>query len=329
MRTSVVAAVLSLAAAHYASAAPAPEPQGSGVVPSSVPAAASTAGTAGSSAAASSGGSPSTTVVAGPVATSNVPTSSNQKYVWAHHIVGVTQNYTPDRWDKEVALAQSGGIDGFALNMGADSWQPQQIDAAYTAAGKASGSPFKMFLSFDTTSLGCKNASDVTRLADLVNKYAAHPAQAQYKGKTLVSTFGGERCTFGEKDVEAGWAAFRAKVTQGMHFVPATFMTPNDVRAGKWFDGGMQWDGGWPMGDSALTTRNDTEWLSALGNKTYMAAVSPFFFTYYGPQSWDKNWIYRSDDWLLATRFEQMISLRDKLDMIEIVSWNGKQARSS
>lgn len=37
----------------------------------------------------------------------------------------------------------------------------------------------------------------------------------------------------------------------------------------------------------------------------------------------NKNWIYRSDDWLLAERFEQLVANRNKYDMAELISWNG------
>lgn len=43
---------------------------------------------------------------------------------------------------------------------------------------------------------------------------------------------------------------------------------------------------------------------------------------YYGVNSYNKNWIYRGDDWLLATRMEQIIAMRTKVDMVEIISWN-------
>lgn len=43
---------------------------------------------------------------------------------------------------------------------------------------------------------------------------------------------------------------------------------------------------------------------------------------YYGVNSYNKNWIYRGDDWLLARRMEQVIAMRNKVDMVEIISWN-------
>lgn len=36
----------------------------------------------------------------------------------------------------------------------------------------------------------------------------------------------------------------------------------------------------------------------------------------------NKNWIYRSDNWLLATRFESILSMRTQFDLVEMVSWN-------
>jgi glucan endo-1,3-alpha-glucosidase len=77
------------------------------------------------------------------------------------------------------------------------------------------------------------------------------------------------------------------------------------------------------MGAANLDTSEDRRYLNALGSKSYMAPISPAFFTYYGPSSWNKNWIYRSDNWLLATRFEDVISMRDKIDLIELITWNG------
>jgi len=53
-----------------------------------------------------------------------------------------------------------------------------------------------------------------------------------------------------------------------------------------------------------------------------MAAVSPWFFTHYGPDSWNKNWIYRGDDWLFVRRWEQLIAMQDQIDIVQIISYN-------
>ncbi|KAG8687688.1 hypothetical protein FRC08_011849 [Ceratobasidium sp. 394] len=56
--------------------------------------------------------------------------------------------------------------------------------------------------------------------------------------------------------------------------------------------------------------------------KVYMSSVSPWFFTHYGPDSFNKNWIFRSDDWLYNTRWDQLIQARNGIDIVQIISWN-------
>ena len=79
------------------------------------------------------------------------------------------------------------------------------------------------------------------------------------------------------------------------------------------------------MAGSDLDTSSDMSYMSGLGSSlTYMPAVSPCFFTYYSPQTYNKDWIYRSDNWLLATRMEQLISMRASVEFAELISWNGE-----
>lgn len=40
-----------------------------------------------------------------------------------------------------------------------------------------------------------------------------------------------------------------------------------------------QWNGGWPMDDNDITFNSDNTYISNLGGKTYLGAVSPWFFT--------------------------------------------------
>ncbi|WVQ80186.1 hypothetical protein IAT38_002291 [Cryptococcus sp. DSM 104549] len=271
----------------------------------------------------------STTSTAATASASNVngapsiPSTSGTKYLYAHHMVGNTYSYSQSTWADDISQAASAGIDGFALNYGSDSWQPARIASAYAAAA-AQGS-FKMFLSMDVTSLSCSSASDAANLVDTIATYASHSAQAKYQGKALVSTFSGEYCTFGQGSVSAGWTYFRSLLTAksvSIYFVPSIFSDTSTFSSNSWMEGEFNWNSGWPMGSTALTTSSDTTYMSALGSKEYMAAVSPCFFTYYSPSSYNKDWIYRSDDWLLARRMEQIISQRASFDLAEIISWN-------
>lgn len=55
-----------------------------------------------------------------------------------------TYSYARATWADDIRLAAANGIDGFALNMGRDSWEPARVADAYAAA-EAQGN-FKMFL---------------------------------------------------------------------------------------------------------------------------------------------------------------------------------------
>jgi glucan endo-1,3-alpha-glucosidase len=52
------------------------------------------------------------------------------KYVFAHHMVGNTYPYTFENWKSDISLAHAHGIDGFALNVGRDEWQPSRVKDA-------------------------------------------------------------------------------------------------------------------------------------------------------------------------------------------------------
>ena len=57
--------------------------------------------------------------------------SGSQKYVVAHHMVGNTYPYTLKDWADDIVLAHNSGIDGFALNMGREVWEPARVSDAY------------------------------------------------------------------------------------------------------------------------------------------------------------------------------------------------------
>jgi len=107
-----------------------------------------------------------------------------------HRLQGNTYSYTSATWLSEIRLASAGGIDGFALNLGTDSWQLAGLDLAF-AASASSGTGFKLFLSLDMTVFGCSSYGQADQLKSLVTRYASHPNQAKYASKVLVGTFAG------------------------------------------------------------------------------------------------------------------------------------------
>ena len=112
-----------------------------------------------------------------------VKRSSGPKAVFAHFMMGNAFPYTQKDFEDDVKLASASGIDAFALNIGTDSWQPDHVKMAYVCfnstffggvqsliliscrydAAAASGTGFKMFISFDMT---CVNPSELKFMMD-------------------------------------------------------------------------------------------------------------------------------------------------------------------
>ena len=76
------------------------------------------------------------------------------------------------------------------------------------------------------------------------------------------------------------------------------------------------------MGDYKTSLSLDSIYISNLGNRSYMAGVSPWFFTHYGKDTYNKNFIYRGDDWLLAERWEDLVNNRSTIPFAEVITWN-------
>ncbi|TFY60490.1 hypothetical protein EVJ58_g5112 [Rhodofomes roseus] len=283
------------------------------------------------------------------------------KLVVAHVLVGNVYPYTIDNWTSDIQLAYDNGIDGFALNVGSDSWQPDRVADAYQAASNL-GLDFKLFMSFDMTVLPCTQASDASTLTNYITTYASHPNQLLVNGQVFASTFSGSDCTFGQGSAAEGWnSQFISQLTgqNAVHFVPSFFSDPSTYSE---FDGVMDgtfnWNSGWPvsltvqsaqsaisglasaLGDgtfanaiqSALnstigTFSTDQTYINGMNSlssssKTYMAAISPWFFTHYPQSSFNKNWLYLMDYQGYNSRWDTVIANRDSVDIVEIVTWN-------
>ncbi|OSD07718.1 glycoside hydrolase family 71 protein [Trametes coccinea BRFM310] len=269
--------------------------------------------------------------------------------VFAHVIVGNTYNYTAGNWLKDITLAASKGIDAFALNVGSDNWEPSQVANAFAAAGQYNANrpkpdlsspnvttaingtnsttpgPFKLFMSFDMGSLPCSSPADAQLLQTYIKTYANNTNQMMYNGRMLVSTFAGESCTFGANSLNQGWmnAVKPANASlPSVWFVPSFFVDPSTFSRLSVIDGAFHWNSAWPMGNYNVTFAPDLSYINNLGNRTYMASVAPWFFTHYGPQSYNKNFIYRGDDWLFAQRWELLVQNRTLVPLTQVLTWN-------
>lgn len=133
----------------------------------------------------------------------------------------------------------------------------------------------------------------------------------------------------GTGDWNTGWqqtvkTPFLAQTGKDFFFLPSVFADPSTFSSATVMDGELNWNGGWPTGSNAgATWWSDDRYLSALGDKAYMATVSPTFFTHYGANSWNKNWIFQSDDFLFAARWKTLVDNRHRFDSVEVLTWNG------
>ncbi|KAI9679625.1 MAG: hypothetical protein M1829_001587 [Trizodia sp. TS-e1964] len=229
---------------------------------------------------------------------------SPPKLVFAHHIVGVTAQYSLADWQDDVQKASGAGIDGFALNIGSqDSYTTASLNNAFTAAGAYSN--FCLFISFDYAAQG---PFTISQVVNILNTYKSSPSYCQYLGKPLVSTFEGPGNS-------GDWVSIKSQVP--ITFIPDwTSIGPqNTVNTGV-VDGAFNWNA-WPVGATNMNTGDDVAYLNALQGKPYMMGVSPGFYT--NLPAYGKNWVWRGDD-LWYDRWQQVISLQPAL--VEIITWN-------
>ncbi|KAF8226555.1 glycoside hydrolase [Tricholoma matsutake] len=230
--------------------------------------------------------------------------TSRTKYVFAHFLVGIVASYSLSDWKADILLAKEMGIDGFALNIGRDPYTDVQLGYAYAAAASVE---FKVFLSFD---FSYWTAGDISAVAGYINKYGSQPAQLMWNNKTFVSSFLGDG--FDWRSVESQ----SKPLFVCPNWQPGSLNSPSA-------DCGFSWDA-WPSVnnqpiDSNKTTAVDQNYISALNGKPYMMPVSPWFFTHYGPDTFNKNWIFFSD-WLWTEAWEQVLQIEPQF--VQIITWN-------
>ncbi|KAJ7716889.1 glycosyl hydrolase family 71-domain-containing protein [Mycena olivaceomarginata] len=121
-----------------------------------------------------------------------------EKYVFAHFIVGIVASYAQSDWETDMNLAKSIGIDAFALNIGKDTYNYQQLGFAYAAAANFG---FKVFISFD---FAYWNSGDVSTMATYLQTYATEPGQFMYNGAAFVSSFVGDGYPYRTLESQSG-----------------------------------------------------------------------------------------------------------------------------
>jgi len=131
--------------------------------------------------------------------------AAQPKMVFAHYLI-----YYPDTiatYKQEIQLAQSKGIDAFALNT--NIYRKTLFDNMYQAAEEL-GTDFKLFFSADIHSGNSfvQLPNDQLSKANIVSMlvdYRAHPNQLQYKGKSFFTSWLGNDDSFWGQDSVAAW----------------------------------------------------------------------------------------------------------------------------
>jgi hypothetical protein len=208
--------------------------------------------------------------------------------------------------------AKAAGIDAFALNIGVDPYTDTQLGYAYDSAA-ANG--MNVFISFDFN--WWNPASDAAKVGQMIAKYGAKPAQLVVDGKVFASSFAGDGLDVATMRASAGVDVFFAP-----NFHPESTPDPKDIDAAlNW----MGWDSNGnnkaPNGAGNVTVADgDDKYVKWLGNKPYVAPVSAWFSTHFGPEvSYSKNWVFPGDT-LWYNRWHEILSLQPRF--LEIITWN-------
>jgi glucan endo-1,3-alpha-glucosidase len=166
-----------------------------------------------------------------------------------------------------------------------------------------------------------------------MQEYSAHPAQMQYNGGAVVSTFVGD---------SFNWAPVKAGTSHAIFAIPNLQDPIEATHENTAFDGAFSWlawptDGGNSIIPGPMTIIWDDRFVTDRAGKPYMArkstsflttyhkttstniliAVSPWFSTHFN----SKNWVFICES-LITDRWIEMLALKPQL--IEIITWNGE-----
>ncbi|KAM3515963.1 hypothetical protein MY11210_000503 [Beauveria gryllotalpidicola] len=233
------------------------------------------------------------------------------RLVFCHFMVGIVGDRTSaNDYDDDMRRAKAAGIDAFALNIGVDGYTDQQLGYAYDSAAR---NGIKVFISFD---FNWWKPGDAAGVGGKIKQYKDRPAQLRVDNRVFVSSFAGDGL-----DVDA----MRSAAGDDVYFVPN--FHPGQSGSDK-VDGALNWMG-WPSDGNNKAPKNghavsvadgDDAYQSWLGGKTYLAPVSPWFFTHFGPEvSFSKNWVFPGGS-LLFDRWNEV--LQKGFPMVEIITWN-------
>ncbi|KAK0707632.1 glycosyl hydrolase family 71-domain-containing protein [Lasiosphaeris hirsuta] len=244
-----------------------------------------------------------------------VPRAASDRLVFAHFMVGIVAGRTSAAdYDDDMKRAKALGIDAFALNVGTDSYTEAQLNLAYQSAAN---NGMKVFISFDFNWFN--SYSSAAAVGQWINKYKDKPAQLKIGSRVFASSFVGDGLDVGTVKSNAGADVFWAP-NYHPHKTDASALGNVDA-AFNWMAWPSNGQNKAPTPGALLTVHEgDTLYKNWLGSKPYIAPVSPWFSTHYGPEvSYSKNWIFPAElQWY--NRWNEILTLGPQY--IEIITWN-------
>ncbi|ORX98242.1 glycosyl hydrolase family 71-domain-containing protein [Clohesyomyces aquaticus] len=240
--------------------------------------------------------------------------SGSERLVFAHFMVGIVPNRkSATDYDDDMKRAKAAGIDAFALNIGTDPYTEQQLGFAYESAEK---NDMKVFISFDFNWFAPSSAAST--VGGMVKSFGSKKSQLIVDKKVFVSSFAGD-----------GLNVDQVRQAAGMDIYFAPNFHPGQTADASSVDGALNWiawdsDGNnrapKPGGNNLTTSQGDETYTKWLGGKGYIAPVSPWFSTHYGPEvSYSKNWVFPCD-LLWYNRWNEILELSPRF--VEIITWN-------
>ncbi|KAL9608103.1 MAG: hypothetical protein Q9167_007041 [Letrouitia subvulpina] len=238
------------------------------------------------------------------------PRADTDRLVFCHFMVGiVSDRSSASDYDNDMQRAKAVGIDAFALNIGTDDFVDKQLSFAYESA---SSNGMSVFLSFDFNWFS--QTADAGKVGTIIKQYASEPAQLKVGSKIFVSSFAGD-----ELEIETVRSAAGMDLFLAPNFQPASVAK---------VDGALNWMA-WPNdgnnkapknGNNVTIEDGDQAYISALSGKPYIAPVSPWFSTHFGPEvSYSKNFVFPSN-LLWWQRWTDILILEPQY--VEIITWN-------
>ncbi|ORY45022.1 glycosyl hydrolase family 71-domain-containing protein [Leucosporidium creatinivorum] len=249
------------------------------------------------------------------------------KAVFAHVVQGDFQNYAQQDYEDDMTLALTAGISAFAMNVGHDTTDSDQMTKAFAAA-EAVG--FKLFFSFDMVYFS--NADGSRWIYDeYLTPFGPSSAHYTYDSKIFVSTFSGEvdgrylDAASSFDDSNTAWSTLFDKVKSGLgldvYYAP-DWNDVSKVPSNTWGGAQMFWEA-WPAKGSAddLTLDTANSYMSACTSAglDLLAPVGAFFQVH---QNSGNNYVYNSNNFLLPNHYTDLINMSPGPQFIELLSWN-------